>query len=167
MGEITIKNIPLVNDTLSKEVRFENQKRGMVYYLMVKHATKAGLDKEAFARAAVHRIGVDNSKGFREFDFRDFIFNFMDSGLISQFRPELMEMTDDEARVDFHYCPMLGGLMNMSEDTDEIGLLCDCAMETDRGLTEAIGLDFELGGTIATGNPTCELCFKRRKNDDE
>lgn len=159
-----IKNIPLVNDKLSQEVRFENQRRGMIYYQMVKHAAKAGLEKEAYARAAINRIGRDNSRDFqgKYAALPDFVYDFMNAGLISQFRPELKEMTDEYARVDFHYCPMLGGLCNMTDDMQELDLLCDCAMETDRGLTSQIGLDFELGGTIARGNETCELCFKWR-----
>ncbi|MCI8465105.1 MAG: L-2-amino-thiazoline-4-carboxylic acid hydrolase [Lachnospiraceae bacterium] len=156
-----MKNTPLVNDTLSKEVRFENEKRGMIYFQMVKHAVAAGLDKEKFARAAVNRIGRDNSRDFGKYDsLPEFVYSFMNEGLISQFRPELKEMDDDRARVDFHYCPMLGGLSNMTEDADELELLCDCAMETDRGLTSSLGLGFELGHTIATGYDTCELCFK-------
>ena len=160
-----IVNTPLVNDRLSKEVRFENQCRGMIYYLMVKYAVQEGLDKETYARAAINKIGRDNSKGFSNAydNLPDFVYNFMSEGLISQFRPELKEMTDDFARVDFHYCPMLGGLCNMTDDREELDLLCDCAMETDRGLTSQIGIGFELGGTIAKGNDTCELCFKWRK----
>ena len=158
-----IKNIPLVNDRLSKEVRFENEKRGMIYYQMVKHAAVAGLDKETFARAAVNRIGRDNSRDFGEYGtLPEFVYSFMNEGLISQFRPELKEMDDESARVDFHYCPMLGGLTNMTEDQEELEFLCDCAMETDRGLTSAVGLGFELGRTIANGHDTCELCFKWR-----
>ncbi len=156
-----LKNIQLVNDTLSKEVRFENEKRGMIYYQMVKHAVQAGLDKEKYSRAAVNKIGRDNSRSFGVYDnLPDFVYSFMNEGLISQFRPELMSMDDCKARVDFHYCPMLGGLYNMTQDAQELELLCDCAMETDRGLTSALGLEFELGKTIANGHDTCELCFK-------
>ncbi len=160
-----IQNIPLVNDVLSQEVRFENQRRGMIYSLMVKYAVKEGLDKEKFARAAINRIGRDNSRlfGDKYTNLPDYVYDFINAGLISQFRPELKEMTDDFARIDFHYCPMLGGLMNMTDDQEELDLLCDCAMETDRGLSSQIGLDFDLGGTIARGNATCELCFKWRK----
>ncbi len=161
-----IKNIPLVNDRLSREVRFENEKRGMIYYQMVKHAAAAGLDKERFARAAVNRIGRDNSRDFGEYEsLPDFVYSFMNEGLISQFRPELKEMDDHRARVDFHYCPMLGGLTNMTKDEEELELLCDCAMETDRGLTDAVGLGFELGRTIAGGHDTCELCFKWKEKE--
>ena len=161
-----IKNIPLVNDTLSQEVRFENQRRGMIYYQMGKHAVKAGLDKETFARAAINRIGRDNARNFggKYTNLPDFVYDFMNAGLISQFRPELKEMTDDVAKVDFHYCPMLGGLCNMTGDMQELDLLCDCAMETARGLCSQIGIDFDLGGTIAKGNATCELIFKWRKD---
>lgn len=160
-----IRNIPLVNDKLSKEVRFENEKRGMIYFLMVKHANLDGLDKEDYARTAVHRIGRDNARSFGELiNLPSFVFDFFDKGLISQFRPELKEMTDTEARIDFHYCPMLGGLYKMTQDKDELMLLCDCAMETDRGLASQLGLDFDLGGTIAAGHETCELCFRKGDN---
>lgn len=156
-----IHNIPLVNDTISKDVRVENEKRGMIYYLMVKHAVKNGLGKEIYARGAVNRIGRDNARQFEDYsNLPDFVFGFMNEGLISQFRPELKSMTDTEALVEFHYCPMLGGLMNMTNEAKELELLCDCAMETDRGLASAIGLDFKLGRTIADGNSTCQLYFK-------
>ena len=160
-----IRNIPLVNDTLTREIRFENERRGMIYIQMVRHAEKYGLDREQYARAAVNRIGRDNARGFQtHYDYLpDFVLGFMNEGLISQFRPELMEMTDDEALVHFHYCPMLGGMTRMSDDASELELLCDCAMETDRGLTDQIGIDFELGGTIANGCDTCQLHFKKRR----
>lgn len=163
-----VRNIPLVNDTLSKEVRFENERRGMIYFLMSKHAEKFGLNKEAYARSAVNRIGRDNRRLFaKHYDyFPDFVFSFMNEGLIGQFRPELMKMTDDEALVEFHYCPMLGGLCRMTENDGELRLLCDCAMETDRGLTAEVGVDFELGDTIANGCDTCQLYFKRRKGEN-
>lgn len=160
-----IRNIPLVNDTLTKEVRFENERRGMIYTLLVRHAEKHGLDREKFTRAAVNKIGRDNSRSFKKgYDYLpEFVLRFMGEDLISQFRPELMNMTDDQAQVEFHYCPMLGGMTQLSDDSQEIELLCDCAMEVDRGLTDQLGIDFELGGTIANGCETCQLYFKKRR----
>lgn len=154
----------MINDTLSKEVRFENERRGMIYYQMVKYAEKHGLDKETYARASVNRIGRDNSRLYKESyeSLPDFVYGFMNEGLISQFRPELVHMTDEEALVEFHYCPMLGGFCQMTADKQEIELLCDCAMETDRGLTAQLGFDFTLGNTIANGCDTCQLLFKKK-----
>ena len=164
-----IVNVPLVNDSVSKEVRAENEKRGMIYYQMVKHAVKNGLDKETYARRSVNRIGRDNAKQqFSEFtNIPEFAFSFINEYRISQFRPELKQMTDDEAMIEFHYCPMLGGLMNMTDDGEELELLCDCAMESDRGLADEIGIDFILGGTIAKGDATCQLCFREKGADNE
>ncbi|NLF26955.1 MAG: L-2-amino-thiazoline-4-carboxylic acid hydrolase, partial [Clostridiales bacterium] len=47
-------------------------------------------------------------------------------------------------------------------DDETCALLCDIAMEGDRGAAEGLGLDFELSGTIAEGCGACHLCFKTR-----
>jgi hypothetical protein len=40
-------------------------------------------------------------------------------------------------------------------------LLCDIAMDGDRGIAEVMGLKLELGETIAQGCPACKLHFHK------
>ena len=53
--------------------------------------------------------------------------------------------------------------LNISLDHDEqIAIMCDHAMCGDRGIGECFGVELDLPGTIAKGDPTCQLRYVRR-----
>ena len=71
---------------------------------------------------------------------------FLNDHNIKQFHMELVSLTDDEAVVHFHYCPMCGAWTKLTDNEKEIGMICDCAMDVDRGvfdLYEHIGFKLE------------------------
>lgn len=88
---------------------------------------------------------------------------FLNDHNIKQFHMELVSLTDDEAVVHFHYCPMCGAWTKLTDNEKEIGMICDCAMDVDRGvfdLYEHIG--FKLEKAIGCGDNVCELHFVRK-----
>ena len=69
---------------------------------------------------------------------------------------------EEELAVDFHYCPLVEAWKKLGFDDKTTSLLCDMAMEGDRGIADVMGLDLELGETIAQGRPACKLRFSRK-----
>ena len=70
-----------------------------------------GLDEEAYARDAIRKLGNLYRKNYPDTDsISQFMGAFMNDQTIKQFHAELVSMTDEEAIVHFHYCPMCGGL---------------------------------------------------------
>ena len=51
----------------------------------------------------------------------------------------------------------------MGLSDEECALMCDIAMEGDRGIAEGLGLDFDLEGSLADGCECCTLRYKTRK----
>jgi hypothetical protein len=52
-------------------------------------------------------------------------------------------------------------VFNMGLSRQKIELLCDIAMDGERGIAAAMGLKFELGDTISHGCQTCNLLFSK------
>ena len=46
---------------------------------------------------------------------------------------------------------------------EQIAVMCDHAMCGDRGIGECFGVELDLPGTIAKGDPACQLRYIRRK----
>ena len=102
-----IKNEHHINDFVSSEIRKANETRGLWYYELVQSAGKYGLDKEQFARAAIRKLGNLYRGGYPATDsVPEFMGAFLNDHNIKQFHMELVSLTDDEAVVHFHYCPM-------------------------------------------------------------
>jgi len=159
-----IKNKTTIQDKLSKEIRTANETRGLWYYMLVKHAGKYGLDEEEFARGAIRKLGNLYRKNYPDTDsISQFMGAFMNDQTVKQFHAELVSLTDDEAIVHFHYCPMCGAWTNLTDDEKKISMICDCAMDVDRGvfdLYEHIG--FKLVRAIGAGDDVCELHFVKK-----
>jgi len=52
--------------------------------------------------------------------------------------------------------------MKMGKNPEELDLLCDIAMDGDRGIGSRFpDFEFKLGKTIAQGNPVCQIRFDK------
>ena len=153
-----------IQDSTSQELRKANEMRGLWYYQLVQSAAAYGLDKETFASGAIRKLGNLYRNNYPDTDsVPEFMGFFLTDHNLKQFRMELVDLTDEEAVVHFHYCPMFGAWCQLTEDQDEIDLICDCAMDVDRGvfdLYEHIG--FRLEKAIACGDEVCELHFIKK-----
>ena len=78
------------------------------------------------------------------------------------FEMEITKCDDEELKVEFHYCALVNAWVKQGFDPKNIEVLCDMAMDGDRGIAAENNLDFTLGDTIAAGCPTCSLTFKRK-----
>lgn len=153
------KNETTVNDTLSREIRAANETRGLWYYMLVKSAAKHGLDAESYARGAIRQVGQYYRKKYPNTDsVPDFLGAFLSEHTIKQFHAELISLTDDEAVVHFHYCPMAAMWKRLSDDGEYLKKICDCAMDVDRGVFDLYEhLGFELIDSIVAGCSVCKL----------
>jgi hypothetical protein len=165
MGEI--KNTPKhTDDEMVNKMRGAFEHRATWMGLMYDEARKRGIDLEEAGRAAISKTGtmhgqiVNESKPSDSMaDFRDTFLNEMGQKM---FEMEFKKTTDTELEVDFHYCPLVNAWKALGFDNATIETLCDMAMDGDRGIAAANGLEFELGDTIAKGCPTCQLVFKKK-----
>ena len=159
-----IKNETTINDFLSKEIRKANETRGLWYYMLIKSAEKHGLDPEKYARGAIRKLGQYNRRHYPNTDsVAEFIGSFMVEHTLKQFHAELVSLTDDEAIVHFHYCPMAGAWTKLTDDEEHIGMICDCAMDVDRGIFDLYDhIGFDLLEAVAKGDNVCKLRFYKK-----
>ena len=135
---------------------------GLIYDEM----KKAGVDAEAIIRRAIRRCGRMHGENFRKKcadsrnceEFRNVFFGELG---INTFNMSSINADQDNVMVDFHYCALVSAWQKLGFDDDTCALLCDMAMEGDRGIAEIMGLKLDLTETIAQGCDTCKLHFHK------
>lgn len=135
---------------------------------MIDEAKKEGISDD-FARRAIGKYGTDNAIGMREAmkdpdSFDEFRSLFGTDHNKDIFEMEISENNEEELLINFHYCPYVEAWKKQGRTDEEIAHLCDVTMEGDREFAKQFPcLAFTLEGTIADGNPTCKLRFKKKK----
>lgn len=165
MGEI--KNTPKLTDNEAINVlRGAFEHRATWMGLMYDEARKRDIDLEEICRAAISRTGSLHGMRIKDkmdsdsiIEFRDTFFDQTGQNL---FEMEFTKTTEDELTVEFHYCALVNAWKKLGFDNDTIANLCDMAMDGDRSIAEANGLEFTLGDTIAKGCDICSLNFKKK-----
>jgi hypothetical protein len=135
---------------------------GLIYDEMV----KAGIDAEPIVRRAIKRCGRIHGENIKK--------RCADPGNCGDFRnaflSDLVEKTFDmrpiiadrnSLSVDFHCCALVSAWQKLGFDDKTCELLCDMAMDGDRGIAEVMGLTLELNETIAKGCTDCKLRFRK------
>ena len=149
--------------TNQKEVEILRQAiehRAMWFALLIDAAKEKGLDPN-FARAAIHKCGIfqGRNKFPRTDDLGEFEKTFVTPQLREVFQME-PKREGNTLRVSFHDCPLVAAWKKLGIPEEQLPLLCDIAMEGDRGVASTYeNMQFTLGKTIAQGNPTCEVEF--------
>ena len=136
---------------------------GLIYDEM----KKEGLDAEGIIRRAIKRTGCIHGEGFRKqcadpADGSQFCQVFL--GTEDNVGPQTFGMDHicsdrDNVSVEFHYCALVSAWKKLGFDDETCALLCDIAMDGDRGIAEAMGMTLDLTDTIAKGCETCKLHF--------
>ena len=156
-------------DDMATVNRKQIEHRAMWMALIYDEMVKAGIDGEAVIRRAIKRCGQIHGEGIKE--------RCGDSGNIEDFKKAFlndvgmktfeMQLVDGDASnkaalsIDFHYCALVSAWKKLGLDDKTCALLCDMAMDGDRGIAEVMGLQFDLGRTIAQGCPDCQLRFSK------
>lgn len=145
-----------------KDLRGAIEHRATWFYNMINEARKSGIADEKveeFARKAIFNCGCFHGKTVQAQtdDLKVFGDAFANENVVDIFE---MDVKNDgkELAIDFGYCPLVNAWKKLTNDDKDIALLCDIAMDGDRGIiNEYEFFEFELGKTIAKGDNICEV----------
>lgn len=135
----------------------------MIYQEMV----AAGIENtEEILRKAIFKYGLNKGAGVKSSvadtqDMRQFVEKTPSQTGRKTFNMNDIHAEYDEAPITFNYCPLVSAWEKMNLDDDTIALLCDIAMDGDRGLAKAMGFELDITDTIAKGCKTCELYYHK------
>lgn len=167
MGKIN--NKPAIDDPVVNGIRNAIEHRAAWFYLLLDEAGKSGADIEKIGRAAIHRCGCIHGrekikKNIKAADdLQEFLKVFADETGRKVFEMEVIENTENELYLDFHYCPLVSAWQKIGAKEDDIALLCDIAMDGDRGIvSEFEKYRFNLEGAIAKGDPVCKIRIEKK-----
>ena len=147
-----------------KDLRDAIEHRATWFYYLVEEAQKRGLGHD-FARDAIRGCGCfhGKTKYTNTEDLKTFAPEFITDNVKNIFEMDV-NVTDEEMKIEFHYCPLVSAWKKLTDDEEKIEMLCDIAMDGDRGIADQFeAFEFELGKTIAKGNNICEVCFRKVK----
>jgi len=153
-------------DDLAAVNRKQIEHRAMWMALIYDEMVKAGIDGEAIIRRAIKRCGQIHGKGIKERcddpnNIEDFRKAFLNDVGMKTFEMQLVDGGASALNIDFHYCALVNAWKKLGLDDKTCALLCDMAMDGDRSIAEVMGLQFDLGRTIAQGCPDCQLRFSK------
>jgi len=164
MGEINKATI--IDDERVNINRAAIEHRATWMGLIYDELKKDGIDPEPAFRRAIKRCGLIHGANFKAAcenpeDCRDFAKVFLNELGQKTFEQEILNVEENDVKVDFHYCALLNAWKKLGFDDETCAKLCDIAMDGDRGIAEAMGLDLDLTDTLAKGCQTCKLCFHK------
>lgn len=154
-------------NVLVNEVRAAIEHRATWMSLILEQADRKDVDFEAIGRAAINATGCFHGNNIKEKladeSMQEFQKTFLHDLGQQLFEMEIIACDDDKLEVEFHYCPLVSAWQKQGFSNERIELLCDMAMDGDRGIAEANDLGFKLGKTIAQGYDVCEVNFYKKK----
>lgn len=160
-----IKNIPTksFSDPQVQILRRGGEYRALFLYHILKALDDHGFSSEMIGREGVYALGKSNRVNFPDDNdpevFTDALLTPPGS---DSMQIERTALTECEAKLEFGYCPMCEMWQKLTDDQDKIALLCDIAMEVDRGLVDTYpGLALRLGTRISAGGPVCDFRIKK------
>ena len=135
---------------------------GLIYDEMI----KAGIDAEPIIRRAIKRCGRLSGENIKKRcadpgNCGDFRKAFLSDLVTETFDMRPINADRDSLSVDFHYCALVSAWQKLGFDDKTCELLCDMAMDGDRGIAEVMGLTLNLDETIARGCADCKLRFHK------
>jgi len=164
----TIKNkADYVENEKINAVRAAIQHRATWMGLMFLEMEAAGVDAEKITRAAVKKTGLMHgemykAKSAKPEDVSSFKEVFLTEDGVNIFEMDINSYDEKHVDIDFNYCALVDAWMKLGIDDEKIALLCDIAMDGDRGIAEAMGYEFELTDTIAKSCETCKVKFYKK-----
>ena len=159
-----IVNKPTIDEAIVTVNRNAIEHRATWFYLLLDEIRKNGCNVEKIGREAIRKCGCfhGSEKMFKNCkdpsDMAEFMKVFADDTGKKTFEMEVVECTKDKLSIDFHYCPLVTAWQKLGASDEEIALLCDIAMDGDRGIISQFdGYRFDLDSVIAKGDPICKI----------
>lgn len=164
-----IKNNPTITDMEIVNVRraaIEHRAKWAGAFYM--EAKKEGIDLEPIMRRAIYNIGLQSGKEELEklggkVSAGSYGRYFCTKSLHETFEKAIEQDGEDDFVCSLNYCPLVHAWQKMGLDDETCHLLCDIAMDGDRGIAEGLGLDFELESTMSAGCKNCRLHYRSKK----
>jgi len=161
-----IKNAANPVDEVAEANRNQIEFRGTWLGLIYDEMKNAGLDAEAILRRATKRCGNIRGENLKKKcadpnDCEEFMKIFPSALGLRTFNINPINADKDNMRATFNYCPLVTAWQKLGFDDDTCNLLCDIAMDGDRGIAEAMGYKLNIESTIAQGCPGCKLHFHK------
>ncbi|MDR2246795.1 MAG: L-2-amino-thiazoline-4-carboxylic acid hydrolase [Treponema sp.] len=161
-------NTPKLTDEVTTALRTQCAKRACTMALMLDEAKAAGARGTEYARRAVYKYGRFGGQDIKRKmknpgDLEEFA-EYFGVGLDVNIY-EMERLIQDEKRlyIDFHYCPYVAEWLRIDRNHEEIGELCEIAMEGDRAIGDTFdAFTFTLGETIAKGGRICRIRFDKK-----
>jgi hypothetical protein len=158
-----INNVPKRNNFLLKGIRSTMEHRATWLYLLLKEGEKKGVKWEDIGYPAIRACGNIHGKELVDLAGTSSLKGLKKKLFIKPaqmiFDMKILESNDNKLSIDFGYCPLVSAWQKLDCTDEEIGRLCDIAMEGDRGIAESFGGRLDLLGTIASGDKQCQLRF--------
>lgn len=160
INDASIKN-PIVTS-----MREQLEHRALWLWYMCDEAEKHGLKYEDIGCSALKRCGLLQGAGLVEkcgtkslTGLKRVLFT---KPAQWAYEIEVLNVTDDEMNLHFHYCPLVKAWQNAGCTDEEISRLCSIAMCNNKAIAESYGCEFVPGKTIASGSDICEINFIRK-----
>lgn len=125
-----------------------------------------GVDGEAITREAIKQCGLIHGGNMRAKcddpeNAESFSRVFLVDTTVKTFGMADAKADAGHFSVEFHYCPLVNAWQKLGYDDETCAKLCDIAMDGDRGIAEAMGMELKLSETIAKGDAVCKLKFTK------
>ncbi len=116
---------------------------------------------ESATRAAIHEFGRLKGKADQGPMTPDaWVDHHVACGGAELFNSNVVK-TETQSEQQMTYCPLMAAWKEMGCSAEEMDLLCDIAMEVDRGRADYHGIPYEIRERMAKGDSLCRLVLKK------
>lgn len=165
---MAIRNVSVVHSdekALIKRKAIEDRATwmGRIY----EEGVKDGVDMETIIRRAINATGLAKGATVKgnckdSTNCIEFCQAFLGNPVSrTTFQMEFETCTEDELKVNFHYCPLVEAWQKIGYDEATCAKLCDMAMDGDRAIAEGAGLKLDIPEKISEGGSCCRLHFHK------
>lgn len=160
-------NEPKHTDFTTISCRGAVEHRATWMALIYEAAKNHGADAELICREAIRKCGNIHGENLYKphcadpgnaADFGKAFFHEQGS---KNMEITVLESAPDHLVAEFKQCPLVQAWEKLGYEGKELELLCDIAMDGDRGIAEAMGLTLDITKTIAAGDGCCHLHFHK------
>jgi|YelNatPaOPRAMG01_1025707.scaffolds.fasta_scaffold87045_2 predicted ArsR family transcriptional regulator len=153
-------------DETTQAVRSAIEDRAAYLYFLFKEM-EAAYGRQAaveLAGRAIFRYGQAKASAMPPMGAPvDFVRHQMRPGRREIFDKEVAEEAPSRSEVRFHHCPLVQAWKRLGATREELGLLCDIAMQGDFGMVSGCPFTLRIAGSIAKGDACCRLVVEAKE----
>ena len=153
------------HDACMEKIKAAMKDRALYLAFLYRSFSKAlpAEQAQALARQAIYEYGrlkgkMDGGKISAE----DWVDRHMASGVAALFDSEVAK-GEDGCEQTMEYCALLEAWKELGCSPEEMDLLCDIAMEVDRGRADYHGIPWEIPERMGKGDRRCRLVLKKNR----